>query len=83
MLTPSALKLGADPVLHHLFGSAGFELAGERAGEVLVDRAAGDAMGARRIACELGLDGVTCDLLETRFRDDCERLLRLDNVRVF
>ena len=83
VLTPSAFSTGPVHVLHHLFGSAGFESAGTRAGETLVSRAAGDASEARRLACDLGLDGVTCDLLETRFRDDCERLLRLDNVRVF
>lgn len=83
VLTPSAFSTGPDHVLHHLFGLGGFELAGTLAGEKLLARSDGDSVEARRVACDLGLDRVTCDLLETRFRDDCESLLRLDNVRVF
>ena len=83
ILSPTAISAGPAPVLHHIFGSVGFELADDQAGERLTMRAVSDPSTVRRLSDKLGIDDVTCDLLEGRFQDDCAELARLDNVRVF
>ncbi len=81
VLTPYAVTDGAGPVLHLLFGSPGFGLAAEAAGEALLS-AARVSYEADDIKDKTGIDRVTIDLLTQRFNEDMNAMAAMDGVRV-
>lgn len=81
VLTPFAVTDGAGPLLHLLFGSAGFALAGEPAGEGLLS-AARTSYEPDDIKDKIGIDHVTLDLLQQRFNEDMNAMADMGDVRV-
>lgn len=82
VLTPHAARNGAAPMLHHLFGAGGFDLASQASGEAMVEICA-SAYEQTEIKEKIGLDRVACDLLEQRFREDVDAIAMRPRVRVF
>ena len=82
VLTPLATRDGTAPVLHHLFGEAGFEMASESSGATLAEEGR-QKYKYIELMDKIGLDRVTCDLLDQRFDEDLKEIVRRPGVRVF
>jgi len=82
VLTPYSARDGAAPILHRLFGSIGFEMAGDSAG-VTFESAATNGTQISEIKEKTGLDHVACDLLLQRFDQDVEAVAAQSKARVF
>ena len=81
VLTPFAVRDGATPLLHYLFGSVGFELADEVAGVTFLN-AARTADQSTEVYAKIGIDHVTTDLLNQRFAEDMKAMAAMPGVRV-